>query len=96
MTKPSNSSLKLQDATILSSVVSASDKPVLAETYPDGAHSVYSNSRYATIIEPAPLSLVSSSISASAGTNKSASSGSYLVPSNTSFDDEFSVLQSKL
>nr|POF15401.1 hypothetical protein CFP56_49112 [Quercus suber] len=93
MTKPSNSGLKLQDVTILSLVVLASDKPVSAETHHDGAHSVHSNSRYATIKEPAPLSLVSPSVSASVGTNKSASSGSHLVPSNTSFDDEFAVLQ---
>ena len=46
--------------------------------------------RYATTItEPVvPLSLVSPSVSASPGTDKSISGGSHLVPSNTSSDGE--------
>ena len=99
MTKPSNSGSKSQDAMVLSSVVSTSsgaNKPVLVETHLDGAHSAHSNSRYATITEPVPLSLVSPSISASLGIDKSVSGDSHLVPSDTSSDGEFTVLQSTL
>ena len=84
---------------VFSSVVSVSsgaNKPVSAETHPDGAHSVHSDSRYATITKLVPLSLVSPSVSASPGTDKSISYGSFLVPSDTSSDSEFAVLQSKL
>ena len=97
-TKPSNSGSKSQDAMDFSSVVSVSlgaNKPVSADTHPDGAHSVHSDSRYATITKLVPLSLVSPSVSASPGTDKSISYGSFLVPSDTSSDSEFAVLQSK-
>ena len=84
---------------VLSSVISTSsgaNKPISVETHPDGAHSVHSNSRYATITKPVPLSLVSPSVSASPSIDKSVSSDSHLVPSDTSSDSEFTVLQSKL
>ena len=62
-----NQAFKLRlDVMVLSSVVSASlwaNKPVSAETHPDGAHLAHFDSRYATITEPVLLSLVSPSIS---------------------------------
>ena len=98
-TKPSNAGTKSPDAMVLSSVASASsgaNKPVLAKTHPDGAHSTHSNSRDASIKEPVPLPLVSPSVSASPSTDKLVSGGSHLAPSDTSSDGEFVVLQSKL
>ena len=98
-TKPSNAGTKSPDAMVLSSVALASsgaNKPVSAETHPDGAHSTHSDSRDASIKESIPLPRVSPSISASPGTDKSVLGGSHLAPSNTSSDGKFVVLQSKL